>query len=374
MSPAIRLGATGFGLIAVCYGFARFAFGLFLPAISADFGLSSSLAGIMSAASFLGFCLAIAIAAWLTERIGPRLVAVTAGVTAAAGMIGIAGASSPAWLAVAVILAGSSTGLASPALAAAVTAMLPPAKQDATNTFINAGTSAGVALSGPVAALMGAEWRLAYAGFAGASIMMVAATLKVLSAGTPRPGNHMPFLPPLSSDLKRLAAAAGLSGAASTVVWSFGADLLAANLDWSGGQVGMLWTIMGCAGVVGAMAGSLIARFGIRAVHLVFHVALALAVAAVGLDGAPPWLVFTGAAMFGAAYLMLTGVYLVWGIAALPERPATGVTVGFLALAVGQTLGAMAFGFVMDRVSANVAVASFAALALVAGRMRRRAG
>ncbi|WP_229446422.1 hypothetical protein [Massilia oculi] len=122
------------------------------------------------------------------------------------------------------------------------------------------------------------------------------------------------------------------------------------------------------------MAGSLIARFGIRAVHLVFHVALALAVAAVGLDGAPPWLVFTGAAMFGAAYLMLTGVYLVWGIAALPERPATGVTVGFLALAVGQTLGAMAFGFVMDRVSANVAVASFAALALVAGRMRRRAG
>lgn len=374
MSPAIRLGATGFGLVAVCYGFARFAFGLFLPAISADFGLSSSLAGIMSAGSFLGFCLAIAIAAWLTERIGPRLVAVTAGVTAAAGMIGIAGASSPAWLAVAVILAGSSTGLASPALAAAVTAMLPPAKQDATNTFINAGTSAGVALSGPVAALMGAEWRLAYAGFAGASILMVAATLKVLSAGAPRPGNRMPFLPPLSSDLKRLAAVAGLSGAASTVVWSFGADLLAANLDWSGGQVGMLWTIMGCAGVVGAMAGSLIARFGIRAVHLVFHVALALAVAAVGLDGAPPWLVFTGAGMFGAAYLMLTGVYLVWGIAALPERPATGVTVGFLALAVGQTLGAMAFGFVMDHVSANVAVASFAALALVAGRMRRRAG
>lgn len=374
MNRTLVLGATGFGLIAVCYGFARFAFGLFLPAISDDFALSSALSGIISAGSFFGFCLAIVVAAWLTERVGPRSVAVAAGAAGAVGMIGIAASASPAWLAVFVILAGSSTGLASPALAAAVTSMVPAARQDATNTFINAGTSAGVALSGPVAALMGAEWRLAFAGFAGAAIVMALATLKVLAGAAAQPAGLAPSLLPLSPDLVRLAAAAGLSGAASTVVWSFGADLLAANLDWRGGQVGMLWTIIGCAGVVGAMAGSLIARFGIRSVHLVFHIALALAVAAVGLDGAPPWLVFAGGSLFGAAYLMLTGVYLVWGIAALPDRPATGVTVGFLALAVGQTLGAMAFGFVMDRVSANIAVASFAALALVAGWMRRRAG
>lgn len=372
MNQTLALGATGFGLIAVCYGFARFAFGLFLPAIADDFELSSTLAGIISAGSFLGFCLAIAVAAWLTERVGPRRVAVAAGAAAAIGMIGIAASASPAWLAAFVILAGSSTGLTSPALAAAVTSMLPVARQDATNTFINAGTSAGVALSGPVAALMGAQWRLAFAGFAGAAILMALATLKVLSGAAAQPAARAPSLLPLSPDLIRLAAAAGLSGAASTVVWSFGADLLAANLDWRAGQVGMLWTVMGCAGVVGAMAGTLIARFGIRAVHLVFHFALALAVAAVGLDGAPPWLVFTGGGLFGAAYLMLTGVYLVWGISALHDRPATGVTVGFLALAVGQTLGAMAFGVVMEHVSANVAVASFAALALVAGSMRRR--
>ncbi|WP_313171964.1 MFS transporter [Massilia oculi] len=373
MNRTLTLGVTGFGLIAVCYGFARFAFGLFLPAIADDFELSSTLAGIISAGSFLGFCLAIVLAAWLTERVGPRSVAVAAGAAGAIGMIGIASSASPTWLAAFVILAGSSTGLASPALAAAVTSMVPAARQDATNTFINAGTSAGVALSGPVAALMGVEWRLAFAGFAGAAILMALATLKVLAGAAAQPAVRAAALLPLSPDLMRLAAAAGLSGAASTVVWSFGADLLAANLDWRGGQVGMLWTIMGCAGVVGAMAGTLIASFGMRAVHLVFHIALGLAVAAVGLDGAPPWLVFTGGGLFGAAYLMLTGVYLVWGVSALPERPATGVTVAFLALAVGQTVGAMAFGFVMDRVSANVAVASFATLALIAGSMRRRA-
>lgn len=373
MNPSILLGATGFGLIAVCYGFARFAFGLFLPAISADFELSSTLGGIVSAGSFLGFCLAIAVAAWLTERVGPRFVAVTAGVAAAAGMVGIASAGSGAWLAAFVILAGSSTGFASPALAAAVTSTLAPGSRDTTNTFINAGTSAGVALSGPVAALMGADWRLAYAGFAGAALLMVLATLKVVSGATAGPAAKAPLLHSLTPDLKRLVAAASLSGAASTVVWSFGADLLAANLDWSSREVGALWTAMGCVGVVGAGAGWLIARVGMGAVHLVFHVMLALAVVAVGLDGAPPALVYLGGGLFGAAYLMLTGVYLVWGISALPERPATAVTLAFLALAVGQTLGAMAFGFIVERMPPNGAVLSFAALAMVAGVVRRRA-
>ena len=374
MNPAILVGVTGFGLIAVCYGFARFAFGLFLPAIAADFELSSTLAGIVSAGSFLGFCLATVLAAWLTERFGPRCVAVLAGVVATAGMLGIAGAETGPWLAAGVILAGSSTGFASPALAAAVTSMLAPASRDTTNTFINAGTSAGVALSGPVAALIGEHWRLAYVGFAGASILMVCATFKVLPGASARAGARAPLLPALSADLKRLVAAAALSGVASTVVWSFGADLLAANLDWDRRQVGTLWTVMGCVGVLGAGAGWLIARVGFRTVQLAFHLMLALAVVAVGLHGVAPALVYVGGGLFGAAYLMLTGVYLVWGISALPERPATAVTLAFLALAVGQTLGAMAFGFLVARVPSDGAVLAFAALALVAGFVRRRQG
>ncbi|MEQ1407096.1 hypothetical protein [Rhizobium sp. YS-1r] len=45
MTPTVRIGATGFGLIAVCYGFARFAFGLFLPQIDGEFDLGSTLSG-----------------------------------------------------------------------------------------------------------------------------------------------------------------------------------------------------------------------------------------------------------------------------------------------------------------------------------------
>ena len=378
MKTALLVGASGFGLIAVCYGFGRFAFGLFLPQISADLALSSTLSGVISAGSFGGFCLAIVAAAWLTERFGPRTVAMAAGAIAAAGMVGIAAAASPTWLAVAVIVAGSSAGLASPPLAAAVAAKVDSARQDTTNTAINAGTSAGVALSGPVAILAGAGWRVAFACFAGAAAAMALATLATLSGTSTRVEaanddvSGTGALPAFSPDLARLVAAACLTGVASTVVWTYGAELTAHNLGWDASETGVLWIVMGCAGLAGAASGWLIGRAGLNAVHLGFHVALALALVAVGHShgGAGPTL--TGGAVFGAAYLVLTGVYLVWGIAALPGRPAAGVMVAFLALAIGQALGASVFGMVMERTSPNSAVLGFALVALLAGLVRRK--
>ena len=367
----LLLGATGFGLIAVCYGFGRFAFGLFLPRIAADLGLSSTLGGIIAGGSFFGFCLAIVAGARCTERLGARPVAVAAGLVAAVGMLGIALAPSAPWLGVSVIFAGLSTGLASPALAAAVTAMAPAANRDTCNTVINAGTSAGVALSGPVAVMMGADWRMAFTGFAAAALLIALATLVVLAGARQAPATPGPLLPTFTPDIKRLALAALLTGAASTVVWSFGGELAMANLGWESQQIGMLWTAMGGAGLIGAAAGYLVARAGLRAIHLGFHLAMAASIVAVGCDLGLPAVVLAGGAGFGAAYLMLTGVYLVWGISALPERPATGVTVAFLALAVGQALGAPVFGFALDYLRADSVVLAFALLACVAGAIQR---
>lgn len=112
--PGLRIGATGFALIAVCYGFARFAFGLFLPQIDAELGLGASLSGMISGGSFAGYCIAIIASAALTEWIGARAVVVTAALVAAFGMAAIALAPSPLILLMAVVVAGSSTGLASP--------------------------------------------------------------------------------------------------------------------------------------------------------------------------------------------------------------------------------------------------------------------
>lgn len=70
------------------------------------------------------------------------------------------------------------------------------------------------------------------------------------------------------------------------------------------------------------------------------------------------------------AYIMITGVYLVWGISALPTRPATGLMVGFLTIAIGQTAGAPIFGLLMDRLTPDYAVLAFTCIAFSAGLAR----
>lgn len=367
MSLTIRIGLVGFCLIAICYGFARFAFGMFLPQINEDLDLGTSISGAISGASFASYCVAIIASAILTERFGARAVAVGAALVAAVGMAGIALAPSPLILAVAVVVAGSSTGLASPPMAAAVVSAVREGHRNLTNTMINSGVSGGVALSAPIALAMTGHWRLTFAAFA--ALALVLAITAAMSLPDSRDGSAAGALPPMTAPVARLLCASFLMGAASTAVWSFGGQLVSVQLDWGPTGTGLLWSCIGTGGLAGALAGTLSDRFGLDRVHLAFLYLMTTSILAVGL-GLGPIPVLVGGAIFGAAYVTLTGVYLVWGTSALPDRPATGLMVGFLAIAVGQTIGAPLFGFLMAGPGAKSAVMCFAAVALLAGAFR----
>lgn len=377
MTPTLRLSATGFALIAVCYGFARFAFGLFLPEIRADLAISPTIGGFIAGGSFFGYCIAIIASAYLTERFGPRLIAGGAGLVAAAGLAAIAMATSAPVLAAAVLFAGASTGLASPPLAAAVSRAVRRERQDATNTVINAGTSVGVALTGPTALLLGTQWRLAFVLFATASLAVaIAAFVFIPRDIAPRDSKDRAIgkgsMPKLSADLARLMIAAFLMGAASTAIWSFGGELTTRSLHWTGEQTGLLWIVIGSAGIFGGLAGTLVARFGVNTPHFFSLLALACGIVCIGWSGTTVILAFFGAALFGAAYILLTGVYLVWGVSAMPERPATGLTIAFLMIAVGQTAGSPVFGFLLGQITVDFAIVSFACLGVLAAIARRK--
>ena len=369
MNTAFKIGVTGFGLIAVCYGFARFAFGLFLPEIDQQLSLGPTLSGFISGGSFLGYCIAIIGSAALTERFGPRRVAVAASLVAAIGMIGIATAPNAIWLACAVLIAGSSTGLASPPMAAAVVAAVKDDQQNKTNATINAGTSVGVALSGPIALLIAGEWRMAFGGFAVVAVIMaVISAINLPSSSKMAAQQHR--LPKLDGNVLRLIIAAFLMGAASTAVWSFGGKLATLRLGWDSSDVGVLWIAIGSAGIAGAYAGNLVARFGMNITHWLFLGLMAIGMLAIGFEGANTVTTFIGGALFGGSYVILTGVYLIWGVNALPRRPATGLMIGFLMIAVGQTAGAPLFGIVLNTLGAAYAVLAFAILSLLAGLAR----
>lgn len=369
MNSTVRVTATGFGLIAVTYGFARFAYGLFLPDISKELQLSTSFSGFVAGGSFFGYCIAITGSAILTERFGARSVGVAAGLIATTGLLIISLSASGPMLAAAVLFAGVSTGLASPPMAAAISIVTPPNRQAVSNTVVNAGTSAGIALSGSVAILYGADWRTAYAVFTAVALIVLVATYFVLPANSSCAKSSDPFVPRLTPALTRLSIAALCMGFGSTLVWSFGGELLQRNVDGSGNETGYLWIVIGIFGVTGAFAGTLVSRFGIDRVHRITLSMMLLGTFMVAHPMTTEVLALLGGALFGASYIMLTGVYLVWGIASIPERPATGLTIAFLAIAVGQTAGAPIFGSLIETSFMIIAVPLLIA-GVVAGSCR----
>jgi predicted MFS family arabinose efflux permease len=174
------LVAPGLAMIAVTYGLARFAYGLFLPEMRQAFGLSETVLGLIGAGSYVGYCVAIIIALVFTSRAGPRFMVVFAGAVAVVGMAAVAGAPTTWVLALGVLAAGSSSGLASPPMGEAVVRSIHQEFQDRANTLINSGTSIGVALSGPAALLLAEQWRLAWAAFASIGLLVLVWNARVM--------------------------------------------------------------------------------------------------------------------------------------------------------------------------------------------------
>lgn len=364
----VGLAAAGMSLIAVCYGLARFAFGLFVPAFRAEFGLDATAAGAMASAGYVGYCVAVVVAAAATTRWGPRPVAVLAGVCAAAGTALVAVAPSTAVLACGVVLAGSSTGLASPPLARAVAQVAPAAHEPRLQTVVNAGTGLGVLVSGPVALVVADDWRVGWAAFAAVALVVTLAVGRAVPRGAPAPADRTGARAPAGIGRPLLAAA--LLGVGSAAVWTFGKDVVTSG---AGGVVAtVMWIALGAAGLLGAFAGEATVRLGLARSWSCAVVLLAAATAALALLPDVPAAAVTAGAVFGAVYIALTGLLLLWGARVDTERPVRGVGAVFLLIAAGQALGAPLLGVVADAVTTAGAFVVAAAV-LVLGALVRPA-
>ena len=266
-------------MIAVTYGLARFAYGLFLPEMRESLGLSDSVLGLIGAGSYAGYCLAVIGALVFTSRAGPRFMAVAAGAVAVVGMAAVAGAPTAWVLALGVLVAGSSSGLASPPMGEAVATSVPERSRDRANALINSGTSVGVALSGPAALLVAERWRAAWVAFALVGGAVVAWNAFVMPRGPvadEAPGRvAQADVPRLSARYLvgpgslSLFAAATAVGFASAAYWTFSRDLVVRFGDLSGASSTIFWIVIGVAGLAGGLAGDLVQRFGLSRVFRV---------------------------------------------------------------------------------------------------------
>ena len=143
--------------------------------------------------------------------------------------------------------------------------------------------------------------------------------------------------------LRRPLAAAVVAGAGSASVWTFGRDLMtAAGLPSA--VTGLLWCLLGAAGLVGGLSGRLVERVGVRTA---WPVSVALCAASVLLLASSPGSVPSAAVSltcFGTAFVGLSGVLIAWGAEAAPHAAGQAAAVVFIGLTAGQALGAVVLG------------------------------
>ncbi len=355
---ALVLG--GMALIAATYGMARFGYGLFLPALSDEFGLTPGGAGLVQAGSFLSYCCAAAVAARMSRH--PRAGVASAGAAAAIGSAGVALAPGAAVLAASAIVAGAGAGFATPALVALVQRAVPPAREERAQTTVNAGTGAGIVVAALLLVVAGEHWRLAWAAIAALTAASSIAVLRSARGLRDEPGRvpqrrARSTLRPLAAPL----AAALLAGASSAGVWTFGSTVLAQAQPLGPGSPVVAWLVLGAAGVAGAWAARIVQSWSLRTAWSATTLTMVAATLALGLaPGAAP-VALAAAAAFGASYTALSGVLLLWAARIDAGRAAQGAVALFIALAIGQAAGAAAVGAL---VGARPAVAFAVAAAI----------
>ena len=359
----------------MAFGFARYAYGLFVPELRDAFDLDQVAVGALGSAGYVGYLAGLLGAGWAGRRYGPRRPVLLGLAAAAAGCALVAVAPDARVLAAGVVLAASASGWTWAPFSDAVAVLLVAERRDRALSVISTGTTFGLVALGPVALLAAATaqgWRLAYTAFAGGALVVAVAcwtllpSARVRTADASGDGTDRPLARP---GARRLLACSAAYGAVAAAVFTFAVDLTRQSGS-PPGAAALLFLLVGVGGVSGVATDVLVRRSGLRGgLPLCF---LGMAVAAVVLAAAPDRLLAVGAAglLHGAAFMPVAALLVLWNQRLYADRPADGFTLTVAALAVGSVLGPLPVGWLADAVDLRVAFLVVGVACLAAGALR----
>ncbi|WP_370967746.1 YbfB/YjiJ family MFS transporter [Amycolatopsis sp. cg9] len=323
------LAAAGAGVIALCYGFARYAYGLFVPRFSETFGLTTVGVGVLSGLSTAGYAAGLLLAP-RTSAHSARGTVLLAGVAATTGLALMALAPAVAVFAAGIVVAGASAGLVSPGVAQLIGESTGQARAQ---TWANTGTGLGLAASAGTP-LLAIGWPVIWAVFAGLGAVVTLLAWRTLPRSRPAAA-----VTGSGSGLRPLVLNSALIGVTSAPYWTFSGSRLA-EAGLSPVAATWCWGTIGVAGLLGGLAGRVVGRAGLPAATLATWTLAAAGLALLAVPGLGLFGALLSSALFGSTYMALTGLCIVWAARVSPARPARGVTWSFAGLGVGQTAAA----------------------------------
>jgi predicted MFS family arabinose efflux permease len=370
------LPAAGFFATAVAFGPARIGFGLFLPQFRDAFGFSSQTAGLIAAAAFTAFLLALPAAAWILNRHGPRAPVLAGGVAATLGF-GMAAAAQSGWaLAAGVILAASSAGFAWTPYNNAAERIVCRERRSGTLSVISTGTTMGVAAAGALAmtaAMSGLGWREVWTVFAGCALAMTALNVFALRPVAGDPG-QLPGTGAGWRSLKRwetvpLTVAALSFGITGAVYISFAVDRATAAGVLAVGPLEsaapLLFVSYGLVGLVGLFTGEIENRIGLVGLMRGIFLASALSFGLIALLPGTGWAVLLSAGLQGAVVMTISAAFSFWTARLFPQIPSVSFTAVLMGVALGSAVGPALAGWAADRVGLEAVFFAGAALSLL---------
>jgi predicted MFS family arabinose efflux permease len=367
----VRTVVPGVAMIAVTFGFARYGYGLLLPQMQSDLGITPRSAGLTASAGYTSYLVANLSVIWMTVKLGPRWPIGLAAVLAATGMTIVAAAGTSSAAQVGVVVACSAAGLAFPPYADIVAQQVPAARRALVWSTISSGTGWGVAIGGPVAIGVGDDWRFAWLVFV--VLAVGAGVLATVCAPSRGRDSRRPRLPQLSwtwfvcPKSRPLLLSSVLIGAGSAVWWTFSVEALH-TAGLAAGEAKSAYAVCGAASLLASLSGSVVDRIGLRNSYLGACALLTAALVLIAVGARQFVLVLLAAVLFGTFYSAVVATQGIWSADVFASRPSAGLAAVNTALTIGTIAGPSAAGVLIDRSgypATLLAAASVVAISIV---------
>lgn len=368
LSASGRIGLAGAAVVGVAFGMARYAYGLTLPGIRAELGLSELVLGLIASATFVGYLAGLLLAGPMAARRGSRAPTTVGGACGAVGAVIVAVAQSPWLLAVGAVLAGGAGGWVWAPYSDIVTRTVSLRQQPRALAIITTGTSGGLVVLGGLAILaVVGSWRLVWAAIAVAAVVAALVNLRLVPRTAPadRPDGP-PGGPSLARVLRIPAAYSVVYFAAVVIYFTYAADVLDRGSlpSWA---VPALYITIGLTGVVGVATGAAAQRLGSSRVAALCLVTVAAALVLLGVASDSLAATAISACIFGVGYMAGSAVLAVWTAELVPGRAGAAFTACLVVGAVSSVAAPAVAGAVIPGLGLGAVLVATALVSVLSG-------